>query len=84
MDLEEIKQYLRIDDSYDDFLIESLQMAAEEYLLNAGIDRDYARNLYILAIKMLVANWYETRQMSDKEAKEIPYGIRCIIQQLQY
>lgn len=84
MDLEEIKQYLRIDDSYDDVLIESLQMAAEEYLLNAGIEKNYARNLYALAIKMLIANWYETRQMSDKEFKEIPYGVRCIIQQLQY
>lgn len=84
MDLQEIKQYLRIDDSYDDELIESLKIAAEEYLLNAGVAQGYTCNLYTLVVKMLIANWYETRQMSDKESKEIPYGIRCIIQQLQY
>ncbi len=84
MTLDELKEYLRVDDSYDDALIESLQMAAEEYLLNAGVVQGYTCNLYDLVVKMLVANWYEKRQMTERESKEIPYGIRCIIQQLQF
>lgn len=84
MPLDELKGYLRLDDDSDDILIDSLKVAAEEYLLNAGIVENYTRQLYSLAVKMLVANWYENRQMSDKELKEVPYGIKCIIQQLQF
>ncbi len=84
MPLDELKGYLRVDGDCDDMLVGSLKLAAEEYLLNAGIKKDYTRNLYVLAVQMLVANWYENRQMTDKELKEVPYGIKCIIHQLQF
>ena len=43
MDLEELKLFLRIDGEEEDSFIEGLQIAAEEYLTNAGIKKDYTK-----------------------------------------
>ena len=61
MDLDEIKLYLRVDTEDDDTLIESLKETAEQYLTNAGVKSHYENPLYCTAIKMLIANWYDTR-----------------------
>lgn len=63
MELEEIKMYLRVDFSEDDKFILSLQGAAEEYLKNAGIKVEYENNLYKTAVKMLISNWYNNRDV---------------------
>lgn len=61
MDLNEIKLYLRIDTSDEDDLLEGLKLSAEKYLENAGVSKNYENPLYCTALKMLVANWYDTR-----------------------
>lgn len=86
MDLEELKLFLRIDGEEDDILIAGLQLAAEEYLINAGIKRDYTKELYKLAIKILISHWYENRHVENvgKYVSKISFGLDTIIVQLKY
>lgn len=79
--LDEIKLYARIDEDYNE--IPTFISAAEEYLNNAGITKNYNSDLYNLCIKMLVKHWYDNREITTNKPIEIPYGITCIINQLQ-
>lgn len=83
MNSEEIKQFLRVDGSEEDVLIESLQLAAEEYMTNAGVTKDYSKELYKLGIKLLVGHWYENRSIVGKEDK-IAFSLDTIVTQLKY
>ncbi|MDF2546140.1 MAG: hypothetical protein K0R93_1038 [Anaerosolibacter sp.] len=67
MGINELKEYLRIDDDASDTLIQALQISAEEYLLNAGVAKDYSKMLYGLAVKMLVTSWFENRETGGKK-----------------
>ena len=86
MDLEELKLFLRIDTEEEDTLIQGLQLSAEEYLLNAGINKDYSKELYKLAIKILVSHWFENRSVETigKNISKISFGLDTIITQLKY
>lgn len=83
MEIEELKLFLRIDGAEEDALIQGLQLASEEYLLNAGITKDYSKKLYKLAIKLLVGHWYENRNIVGK-ADKIAFSLDSIILQLKY
>jgi uncharacterized phage protein (predicted DNA packaging) len=86
MNLDEIKEYLRIDGAEEDNLIAGLQIAAEEYLNNAGVSKDYTRELYKIAIKLLVSHWYENRSgvVVGSISKALEYSLSSIIIQLQF
>lgn len=86
MGLDEIKLYLRIDTDDEDELLSSLQLSAEEYLLNAGIEKDYEKQLYKLAVKLLISNWYENRNpiLTGSISKKLEYSLQHIIAQLIY
>lgn len=86
MDLEELKLFLKIDDNEEDNLIQGLNLSAEEYLTNAGIIKDYSKELYKLAIKILVSHWYENRAVETvgKNVTKIAFGLDTIIIQLKY
>lgn len=86
MDLEELKLFLRIDGEEEDSSIEGLQIAAEEYLTNAGIKKDYTKELYKLAIKILISHWYENRAVETvgKNVSKIAFGLDTILIQLKY
>lgn len=81
--LEEIKVYLRVDEDFEDVLIQTLITSAENYLYNAGINISYEIDLYKLAIKMLTLHWYENRLVSGSE-NHLPFGLENIITQLKY
>lgn len=83
MNLDDLKLFLRIDGADEDILIQSLQLAAEEYMGNAGVNKDYSRELYKLAIKMLVGHWYENRSVIGK-ADKLNFSLDTIITQLKY
>lgn len=83
MDLLEIKGYLRLDDTSEDWLIEGLQSTGEKYLENAGIKKDYKNPLYKLAINLLVSHWYENREPTGK-ADRLAFSLDNIILQLKY
>lgn len=86
MDLQELKLFLKIDGDEEDTLIEGLQLGAEEYLTNAGIIKNYEKELYKLAIKILVTHWYENRAVETvgKNVSKIAFGLDTIIIQLKY
>lgn len=81
--LDEVKEYLRIDGTDEDTEIQGLINAAEAYLTNAGVIKDETKELYKLAVKMLVVNWYENRQPIGK-ADKLAFGLDSIITQLKY
>lgn len=79
IDIDEIKHYLRVDEDYDDELIESYLKASEEYLKNAGVkENKKEKALYKLCIKMICKKLYNCEDyVTDK-------GIKAIISQLVY
>lgn len=86
MTLEEIKVFLKVDHEEEDMFIQGLQLSAEEYLSNAGIKKDYTKELYKLAIKILVSHWYENRAVETigKNVTKIAFGLDTILLQLKY
>lgn len=86
MNLQDLKLFLKIDDGEEDTLIQGLQLAAEEYLTNAGISKDYTKELYKLAIKILVSHWYENRLVETigKNVSKVAFSLDTIIIQLKY
>lgn len=85
MELEEIKLYLRVDSESEDMLLLSLKVAAEEYLTNAGVIKDYTQELYKLAIKLLISHWYENRDivLIGSISKKLEYSLNHILIQLK-
>lgn len=87
MELENLKKYPRIDedDDSDNETIKDLQKAAEEYLTNAGVKIDYEKQLYCLAVKLLVTHWYDNRIITtDKNQSKLPFSLDAIIMQLKF
>lgn len=86
MELEELKLFLRVDGNEEDSLIKSLQAAAEEYLTDAGIMKNYNKEKYKLAVKILVNHWYENRAVETigKNVSKIAFGLDTILIQLKY
>lgn len=82
--LEQAKEYLRIDEDLieDDELISSLIEAATDYM-EQTTGKKYSDNsqLYVLAVKMLVAHWYENRNIfsTKTNVNNLPHSIETII-----
>jgi uncharacterized phage protein (predicted DNA packaging) len=83
LELDELKLFLRVDGEEEDELIQGLQLAAEEYLINAGVNKDYSKELYKLAVKLLVTHWYNNREVTGK-ADRLAFSLDTIILQLKY
>lgn len=90
--LEEVKTYARIDIDEDDRLLETLIIAAEEYLKNAtgkeypetdgdGNKVDYA--LEKIYMQLLVAYWYEKRTPAGGVGEDFSSTTRALMLQLQ-
>ena len=76
MKLEEIKLYMRVDTDADDALITGLIAAAQQYIHETtGLVYDDTNNLHQLVCKLLIAHWYEHREIVCDEPKilEVPY-----------
>ncbi len=86
MDITEIKNYLRIDGIEEDTLLTGLQLAAEKYLYNSGVGKDYTNELYKLAIMLLVSHWYENRETEKvgTTVSKLNFSLESIITQLKY
>lgn len=63
--LDIIKDYLRIEDNYDDVQILSLIQASKVYLENAGVPERKDDELYNLVLKMLVSSMYENKSSGN-------------------
>lgn len=77
--LNDLKLYMRIDDNFEDDLLDSLLKSAKEYLSTCNItENNRLSSLYDLAIKMLVSHWYDNREVVG-EAKLLAYSLNSII-----
>lgn len=90
--LEEVKQYARIDIDEDDPLLETLIVAAEEYLKNAT-GREYPETgsdgepvNYVLEkiyLQLLIAYWYEKRTPAGSVGEDFSFMTKSLMLQLQ-
>jgi uncharacterized phage protein (predicted DNA packaging) len=82
MDIEDIKKYLRIDYDGEDDQLQDFVSAAEEYLANAGVKKREDSQLYNLAVKLLVSNWYSNRVPIGTTTQAMDYSLSRIMTQL--
>lgn len=83
--LDEAKKYLRQDLGDDDAEIQRLVNAAEEYLLNAtGRLFDQSSETARLLCLVLVAHWYEHRDMVGKVGEQVSYTVQSMMAQLEH
>ncbi|QJD87897.1 head-tail connector protein [Cohnella herbarum] len=80
-ELQDYKDYLRVDSDDEDYQIEGFVLAAKGYLLNAGVKDNAHGELYDVVVKMLVALFYEHRDTADKQIN-IPPIMNNLITQL--
>lgn len=85
--LEEAKNYLRIDYEEDDSLLQSLLVAAMDYLRDSidDFDTKIIKEKFInrakILICVLIQDWYDNRE--QKESKDLSYTARSLMTQLQ-
>jgi len=84
--IDNVKEFLRIDDNNDGTLIVTLVSAAEIYLTNAGVKKDETNDLYCLAVNMLVSHWYDNRSavIIGTISKSLEYSLQSILTQLKF
>lgn len=82
--LDEVKEWLRIDTDADDVTLQTLIFVAEKYLFNAtGKTFDTNNHEARLLCLVLIADWYENRELIGKDSN-VRYAIRSLLTQLQY
>lgn len=90
--LKEVKEYARIDIEEDNQLLETLIIAAEEYLKNATgkeypeTDENGGRIHYALEkiyLQLLIAYWYEKRTPAGGVGEDFSYMTKSLMLQLQ-
>lgn len=91
MELNEIKEYLRVDGDEDDKLISSLFITTKLYIKNAtGVTEEIAEKrdileLYNLTVKILLSHWYENRlpEMTGPKTHELSFSLTSLFLQLE-
>ena len=86
LELEETKEWLRVDGNEEDSTIELLIKAAEEYLKNAtGRKFDNTNNQARLFCLVLVTDWFENRDLiGAKVSEKVRFIVQSMLLQLQY
>jgi uncharacterized phage protein (predicted DNA packaging) len=83
LQLEELKEYLRIDGSEEDTTLALFVAAAEEYLAEAGVPEDkHGTARYKLAVMLYCSINYEHRDPSEKIEK-FNFSLESLILQLK-
>lgn len=86
IELEETKEWMRVDGDEDDAAIDTLIKSAELYLKNAtGRKYDHTNQLAKLFCLVLVTDWYENRELKgEKVGEKVRFIIQSMLTQLQY
>lgn len=83
LELEELKNYLRVDGSEDDAILTLLVSAADEYFADAGIpETAKTTSKYKLAVMLFVALNYENRDPAI-EMNKFSFSLESLILQLK-
>ena len=82
LNIETIKNALRIDGNDDDIMLQGYLNAAEDYVNNAiGAETDYSNDRrFRFAVILLVQFWYSNR---TTDMQHTPYQVLSMIQQLR-
>lgn len=86
MELDELKQFLRVDGTDLDIVLTGYQSAAEVYLLNAGVIKDYTNALYKTVITVFCGVMLENPNLSaDRKGNAVfpSVTLNCLIDQLR-
>ncbi|BDR82552.1 head-tail connector protein [Clostridium tetani] len=91
MDLNEVKEYLRIDEEDEDSTLSSLLFAAKSYIKNGTgltenmIKDDETLELYKLCLKILISHWYENRaiETTGPNFHKLSFSLESILLQLE-
>lgn len=77
-----VADYLRADE--EDHTLEPLVQAAVQYIeRSTGIAFDGQDDVYLTAIKMLAAHWYDNRGVLAGNAMEIPYSVETMLSHIK-
>ncbi len=84
MDLNEIKQYLRIGHDIDDpYLMELISFSKKFIEEQTGVSYSEKDDVYKIAIKQVVAHFYDKREaVSEKTNIVVPYTMDCLIKHI--
>lgn len=83
--IDEVKEFLRIDGNEEDVLLQTLINAAEESLFNAtGNTFDSTNELAKLYCLVLVSDWFENRELTDKTSEKVRFIVQSILTQLKH
>jgi len=85
IELEETKNWMRLDGNEEDGIIVTLINAAESYLKNAtGMEFDSTNHQAKLFCLVLVTDWYENRDLiGAKVGEKVRFSIQSMLTQLQ-
>ena len=85
MDIEAVKEYLRIDDDADDKTIELMMNAAKEYIKDAVGKCDEENPKTRMLFMFLMQDFYENRVLTVKESdkQRVSHVVSSIVLQLQ-
>ena len=85
MELSELKNYLRVEESMtvDDGLIGGLEESAINYLeRQSGKRYKESEPLMKLCVMQIVAHWYDNRQQTATATNELPHMITALIRHI--
>lgn len=85
MDIDAVKEYLRIDDDADDMTIELMMNAAREYIKDAVGKYDAKNPKTQMLFMLIIQDLYENRVLTVKEAdkQRLTHVVGSMILQLQ-
>lgn len=83
LDLDTVKNYLRIDHNEDDSLLSLMIIAAKSYIqsyLNKKFEEfEEIPDEFTIACLALIAHWYENREIQTNTSNEVPYTFSGIL-----
>lgn len=84
MDIQDIKEYLRIEHEEEDELLKGLTEAAKSYIKEATGKNAENMPIYDLAVKQLTAHWYSNRTpiVSGQTINNVPMSVDLLIKHI--
>lgn len=84
IELQDIKDYLRVSHNLDDNFISGLIETAKQLIEEqTGVKYSDADKVYKMTILQVVAHFYDKREsFSEKSAVTVPYTLDCLIKHL--
>lgn len=82
--LDQVKEWLRMDQDSEDSLLSSLITVSETFVVNATHpNADKTSELFLLAQRFLISHWYENRDLIGSN-QNLPFHLAAILQQIAF